>query len=267
MKLQVIEKNNERVLLTSQIAESYGTTAKVITDNFSNNKKRYVEGKHFYCLTGEELKEFKNQTENFGLVNKHSTTLYLWTQKGALLHAKSLGTDKAWEVYDYLVDSYFQKEKAAQIPKMSVNELILEMAKSNVETEKRIKTLEVKQQAIEERTEKVLDVFTMPNNITWHEAITSQFKKICYKNNLNYQVVLGDLYKELESEVGCDLTARQRNKRKRMKLAGCTHAQVIKETSKIMLIEDDDALRLAFENIFRKFQVRYLQGDNVQEYI
>ena len=37
---------------------------------------------------------------------------YLWTEKGALLHAKSLNTDKAWEVYDYLVDFYFRaKEK------------------------------------------------------------------------------------------------------------------------------------------------------------
>lgn len=33
-------------------------------------------------------------------------------RKGALLHAKSLNTDKAWEVYDYLVDFYFRaKEK------------------------------------------------------------------------------------------------------------------------------------------------------------
>lgn len=113
-ELQVIEKNNERVLLTSQIAESYGTTAKVITDNFSNNKGRYIEGKHFYCLEGDELREFKNKTENFG-VAKNVNKLYLWTQKGALLHAKSLGTDKAWEVYDYLVDSYFQKVEKATL--------------------------------------------------------------------------------------------------------------------------------------------------------
>lgn len=32
-------------------------------------------------------------------------------QKGALLHAKSLNTDKAWEVYDYLVDFYFRAKE------------------------------------------------------------------------------------------------------------------------------------------------------------
>ena len=108
-RLQVIEKNGERVLLTSQLAESYGTTAKVITDNFSNNKGRYIEGKHFYCLEGDELREFKSKTEIFG-VAKNINKLYLWTEKGALFHAKSLGTDKAWEVYDYLVESYFNKK-------------------------------------------------------------------------------------------------------------------------------------------------------------
>lgn len=44
---------------------------------------------------------------------KFAHVIYLWTEKGALLHAKSLNTDKAWEVYDYLVDYYFRvKEKS-----------------------------------------------------------------------------------------------------------------------------------------------------------
>lgn len=147
MQLQVIEKNNERVLLTSQIAEEYGTTTKVITDNFNNNKERYIEGKHYYCLTGEELKEFKNQTENFGLVNKHSTTLYLWTQKGALLHAKSLGTDEAWEVYDYLVDSYFKKVEKVTLDMKSAllnPDTIIQLATALKEEQSKSKLLEVK---------------------------------------------------------------------------------------------------------------------------
>jgi len=30
---------------------------------------------------------------------------------GALYHAKSIGTDKAWEVYDMLVETYFRGKK------------------------------------------------------------------------------------------------------------------------------------------------------------
>lgn len=105
----IIEKSGQRVLTTTQIAEAYGTDSKAIHDNFKTNKARYKEGKHFYCLSGKDLKEFKNEPENFGVVGKNTAKLYLWTERGALLHAKSLNTDKAWEVYDYLIENYFRK--------------------------------------------------------------------------------------------------------------------------------------------------------------
>ena len=105
-ELQITEYSDMRVLTTQQIAEAYGVEAKKITDNFNNNKSRYVEGKHFICLEGEELKRFKGETENLGFA-RNLNKLYLWTKKGAFLHAKSLNTDTAWEVYDRLVDSYF----------------------------------------------------------------------------------------------------------------------------------------------------------------
>lgn len=105
--LQKVEFNGTLVLTTQQIAEAYETDTKIIQKNFSRNKERYIEGKHFICLEGEELKEFKTKRhfDDSSRLNK----LYLWTQKGAFLHAKSLNTDKAWDVYDALVDEYFQK--------------------------------------------------------------------------------------------------------------------------------------------------------------
>lgn len=104
-ELKVTEYKDMRVLTTQQIAEAYGTDVKAISNNFNRNKERYIEGKHFVCLEGEELKNFKtvHHFEESSRINK----LYLWTKKGAFLHAKSLNTDTAWEVYDRLVDSYF----------------------------------------------------------------------------------------------------------------------------------------------------------------
>lgn len=102
---KTIEQNGQRVLTTAQLAEAYGTSTQRISHNFSQNKKRYVEGKHFYYLTGESLKKFA--MSNFDTANKGGK-MYLWTERGALLHAKSLNTDKAWEVYDFLVEHYFR---------------------------------------------------------------------------------------------------------------------------------------------------------------
>ena len=116
MKLpQVIEINGIRVLTTEQLAGNYGTQPKILQYNFSYNKKRYTEGKHYIALQGEELKKFKADLEIQGNL-KYAHTLYLWTEKGALLHAKSLNTDKAWEVYDYLVDFYFRVKEGEKLP-------------------------------------------------------------------------------------------------------------------------------------------------------
>ena len=107
LNLEVVEYKNIRVLTTQQIAEAYGTDVQVITNNYNRNKSRYITGKHYVCLTGDELREFRAKNQNDVLPNANK--FYLWTEKGAFLHAKSLNTDKAWEVYDRLVDSYFQK--------------------------------------------------------------------------------------------------------------------------------------------------------------
>lgn len=114
---QIVELKGIRVLTSKQLADEYGTTTDRIKQNFSCNRDRFVEGKHYISITGDELKLFKNQVGKNDLVASRTSHLYLWTEKGALLHAKSLNTDKAWQVYDYLVDFYFRaKEQESEIP-------------------------------------------------------------------------------------------------------------------------------------------------------
>lgn len=108
-ELTVTKFNDIRVLTTQQIADAYETESQVITNNFNRNKDRYVSGKHFIYLTGNELRNFRAKNQNDVLPN--ANRLYLWTKKGAFLHAKSLNTDTAWEVYDKLVDTYFMKKE------------------------------------------------------------------------------------------------------------------------------------------------------------
>lgn len=136
--LTVTEYKNIRVLTTQQIAEAYGTDKKVISYNFNHNKDRYIEGKHYLKLEGDEKTEFINRLENHD-GSKNAKILYLWTEKGAFLHAKSLNTDKAWEVYDRLVDEYF--EKGSRKP-MTIAEQIQLLAQGNQDHEERIEKLE-----------------------------------------------------------------------------------------------------------------------------
>ena len=133
-ELQITEYKNIRVLTTQQIAEAYGSDTRVISNNFNRNKDRYVEGKHYICLEDGEKREFVDHHQ-IDDGSKKASKLYLWTEKGAFLHAKSLNTDTAWEVYDRLVDNYFEKPKT--VP-MTTDQKIQLLAQGNVELTERI---------------------------------------------------------------------------------------------------------------------------------
>ena len=115
-ELSVLERNGQRVLTTQQLADFYSSDVKLLNRNFERNKDRYQEGKHYFSLSGEDLKDFKGQRQNDDTY-KFTSILYLWTEQGALLHAKSLNTDKAWEVYSELVETYFRVKEVQAIPR------------------------------------------------------------------------------------------------------------------------------------------------------
>ena len=77
---------------------------------------KFILGKHYIAVEGDEMRHLRTSPQFEGELKKVSKA-YFWTEKGALLHAKSLNTDKAWQVYDYLVDFYFRaKEQEPEIP-------------------------------------------------------------------------------------------------------------------------------------------------------
>lgn len=101
-----IEYGGQLVLTTAQLAEFYDCNPRNISENFKNNEDRFIKGKHFFKLDGDDLNIFR--TENFGLqISPQTRTLYLWTKRGCARHCKSIGTDKAWEVFELLEDTYF----------------------------------------------------------------------------------------------------------------------------------------------------------------
>lgn len=112
-KNQVINYQNQPVLTTAQLAGFFGVDCNNIQQNFKRNLSRFVEGKHFFKLTGADLKNFKQLTDS-KTVSRNTKNLILWTERGAARHAKMLDTDHAWEVFEQLEDSYFNQVKKPQ---------------------------------------------------------------------------------------------------------------------------------------------------------
>lgn len=113
--MPVITHNGVPVVTTETIASLYDTVVGNIKTNFSRNAKRFIEGKHYFKLTGSILKDFKNKVTKSNLVAcaKNAKHLTLWTERGAARHAKMLDTDNAWNVFEALEDFYFAKKEDA----------------------------------------------------------------------------------------------------------------------------------------------------------
>ena len=146
-ELMVLEHNNIRVMTTEQLAEAYGCDVQHIKQNFNNNKERFTDGKHYFRLEGADLKSFKRQVENFDLpVSKFASAIYLWTKRGAARHSKMLGTERAWDVFDELEESYFNPMK-----NMTPEEFLLCSAQRMVELARAIKAANARIDKVDER--------------------------------------------------------------------------------------------------------------------
>lgn len=108
------------VLTTDMLAQAYGVEVEQIRQNFKRNRARFIEEKHFFQISGNELKEFKDCVTNCHTVqiDKRTASLTLWPERGAARHAKMLNTDKAWEVFELLEETFFAVVKPAPVPEL-----------------------------------------------------------------------------------------------------------------------------------------------------
>ena len=111
--------------------------------NLKNHKNRFIEGRDYFCLKGNELKEFKNLVNDIYLVDKRTPHLYLWTERGANRHSKILDTDKAWQQFDVLEETYFKVKKLSPMEWVKLqNEALIEVDEKVEHIDNRVTLLE-----------------------------------------------------------------------------------------------------------------------------
>ena len=112
------------VVTSETLAQVYEVKPVSIRKNFTTNKDRFIEGKHFYTLSGNDLKEFKNRVteSNSVQIGKNAKSLTLWTERGAARHAKMLNSDKAWDMFELLEETFFRVAEQKQDDRLSTVE-------------------------------------------------------------------------------------------------------------------------------------------------
>lgn len=249
----IIEQAGQRVLTTAQLAESYGATSKRITNNFSENKSRYVEGKHFFSLEGEQLKVFKSTTPEFR-ASSRINKLYLWTEKGAWLHAKSLNTDAAWDAYELLVDEYYRL--AEEIKQADVSNLSPELQMFNG-LFKAVANQEQATKQLETKVDNISDIIAT-NNTNWKKDCNNLINKVVHARGgfEEHKAVRNEIYKEVDTRAGSSLHTRLTNMKRRKAENGVSLSQRNK-LSKVDVIAEDKKLIEIYIAVVKDYAIKH----------
>lgn len=218
--MKLIVKNENRVLTSADLAEAFHTNTQKINYNFSYNKNRYEEGKHYFVLQGTELRDFKTECEIHDSL-KRVNTLYLWTEKGAFLQAKSLNNDKAWTAYSQLVDDYFKKVEEAKQPQTTSPDLtaLSPQLQFMIQMEQKTNAIEAKQTMYETSQNEIKQaVTTLTDNMTAipdHTKVVSTINEYARWTRLGHNEVYNKVYDTLKKAHGIDVKQRVENEREK----------------------------------------------------
>lgn len=273
-EIKPIEWENHVVITTALLAEAYGTDHNNIKNNFKNHKNNFIEGKHYFLLQGEELKEFKNLVNNIDLVDKRTPQLYLWTERGANRHCKILDTDKAWEQFDNLEETYFNvKQSTIELDQLDpqtklLNMLVQAISKNELEQKRQAERLK----HVEEKQKIIIDTFKDTNDDNtehfqqWtNSCITKIAESPCFnslsqkQNKYNsYQLARQESYKRLKQKRNCRLEDRVQNAIGRaVKERPDINKSQLQKINKIYVIAHDKDLKAAYESVIREMMMCY----------
>ena len=208
------------------------------------------------------MREFKNLVTDSYPVDKRTPQLYLWTERGANRHCKILDTDKAWEQFDNLEETYFKVKEIVDSelsPELQMLQgLLNQMVQKELadkERDRRIdKAKETADKAVE-ATERIKEAVKHVFD-NWREEVNKKFNRIQQNADRPFNMLRVEMYSELERRAGCDLATRLRNKKRRMAESGCTKKE-ISDYNRMDIIERDKKLREIFSKIVVEYEIRY----------
>lgn len=258
--LTPIEFKNQRIITTKVLAEEFGTEDRRITENFSRNEKRFVEGKHYYKLDGQALKDFKSSLPSESVeAIKFAPLLYLWTDRGAARHAKILDTDEAWEVYENLEENYFNpRGQALNTSELSPElQMFNQMFKAIANNELEQKKLKAAVEETKEEIKGIREAVTLEPN-QWRKDTATLINKIANKLGgfEHIKPIRDEAYTLLNNTYGVDINRRLLNKKKNMALEGCSKSKIDK-VNYLDVIAEDKKLINGYINIIGRLAVKY----------
>lgn len=236
--INVTVENGQVVVSSRDVAEKFEKQHKDVLETI-----RLMTAENSALLSMFFLSEYTT-------VQNKKLPMYLMNRDGFSLLCMGFTGAKALEWKLKYIDAFNKMEKTLteQATKpMTTAEMFQLQAQINVEQERRLAAIEAHQQ-------KVIEACSVPavGRDEWQENMKKYLSGLCEEYSMSYPIMYDDLYSALERKVGCNLTTRQSNLRKRLKAAGATYKER-QSVSKLTVIAKDPALTGVFEGIVQRY--------------
>lgn len=189
----------KKAMLVKDIAEIHGSTVKRVNELINRNRKRFKDEVDIIDLLSDEsfAVVLNDSGFNQNQINA-SKNIYLLSERGYAKLLKILEDDKAWEIYDELVDNYFSM-RAEQKRLPSTREAIQQLLLQGVEeVNQRVDDMEERLSNVEENAK--LDTGD-------YNAISKRVKKRVYEVarayglNVKQSKLLSPLFKDINGGI------------------------------------------------------------------
>ena len=241
----------KKAMLVKDIAAIHGREVKHINELVNRNLIRFKTD-----LDVIDLKVAVQDDHNligYGFTKMQiakSPNLYLLSERGYAKLLKILDDDTAWEIYDQLVDTYFNMRSELDTSNLSPElQMFSGLFKSLVKQELATKQLESKVDSISE--------IVAVNTVDWRKDTRQLINAVAKTQGgfSAYQEIQSEIYTELERRAGCKLSIRLTNKRNVMAGEGVSKSKRDK-LNKVDVIADDKKLVEIYMAIVKEFAIK-----------
>lgn len=247
---------NKKAMLVKDIAQIHNQPLSEINRRINDNRSRFKNNIDIIdFLNGSE--PFRKFAEDNDLIGSNRTQhVYLLSERGYAKLLKILDDDKAWDIYDQLVDNYFNMRKTIKNDVSTFDELSpdLQMFKKIFDNAAR-NELELKR--VDQKLDNITEIVSL-NTTDWRKTAQSLIHKMAKTEGGfgAYQQIQSDIYKETDERAGSSLKTRLTNKRKTMALNGASKS-AIEKVNRLDVLADDKRLLQIYMGVVKDFAIKY----------
>ena len=241
----------KKAMTVKDIAGIHGKEVKTINQAINMNRIRFKEG-----LDIIDLKSVVNQIdlEDFGFTQNainRSNNIYILSERGYAKLLKILEDDTAWEIYDQLVDNYFNMKATLDTSNLSPELQMLQGIFNAVAKQE----LETKRLAVQ--MDNITEIVAL-NTTDWRRDCRKLVNKMAETQGGYgaYQEIQTAIYEEVDRRAGSSLKTRLTNLRNRMAGEGVSKSKRDK-TNKLDVIESDKRLKQIYLAVVKDFAIKY----------